>query len=204
MPKITEATELNSKNVAVYNNFKKQYNIFEEIIKYYGVTGDVAGQIAFMLNSEKFSDILGANTSILKNIVSISEISQSDNNDKLSKSFNLIVRNRNKFFLSGNNTSSSSKNDSDTNMITRLLIIYINAAIRNFSEEQLFNDNNSTLINIIDSFLGNLKINISNFMRKFEYEIEQDKDNKLIKIRLFEEPNILLDKIEITLNELNN
>ena len=192
-------TLFNSKHMAIFRSYKKQYNIFEEYITTYDIIGDIAGLIISSLNAGNYNGIVGGRNS-LKNIISINEFTKSESEALFEQSYNIISRNRAQFFIDGNYTTVADKNPIDSSMTIRLLIVYIIKTMENFSNEEISNEIDEKFERRLKITLNNLKKSVKKYLKDFDYEYEII-DTK-IKIYLYIAPEKLIDTLEFTVGEI--
>ena len=191
-------TLFNSKHIAVFRSYKKQYNIFEEYIIEYDVIGDIAGMIVDNLNNGNFNSIVGARNS-LDNILSVNEFTKEEIDALFVQSYNVISRNRDSFYINGNYTTKEDKNPIDSAMTTRLLIVYIIKTTETFLDDELSTELDENFENRLQVYFNSLKRTVRKFMQDFDYEYEINDNN--LTIYLYLAPEILLDTLEFTIFE---
>ena len=195
-------TDFNSKNVAFFYNYKRQYNIFDESVSTYGITGDVAGSIVEKLNNDEFIKYFGVRNSSLKNILMINEFSDTLQHTYKNLSYNLIQRNQETFYIDGNYTTIANKNPLDTNMVMRILVIVIKKWVVDFMDNEIGKNMDKNMENRVYTFMDSVSQTVKPFLNTFSYDVKFNPGQYIVEINVLIEPSILLDTMVFKIDEI--
>jgi len=186
-----------------FKNKKTQLNKFTDVIEEYGITGDVAGVIVNKLNRETFEEVSGQTKSSLKNILSIDEYTYAEKLELEQAYTNIIERVGDDYFIHGNYTNETDKSLIQSNLNTKLLILYIHKGLKKFFDNIISrNYERDVLLRLVNDKMIEVTNSVKNYLTDFTYSIDYDDNSKELYINLYEQYNKQIDRFYINITEL--
>jgi len=186
-----------------FKNKKTQLNKFTDVIEEYGITGDVAGVLVNKLNRETFEEVSGQTKSSLKNILSIDEYTYAEKLELEQAYTNIIERVGDDYFIHGNYTNETDKSLIQSNLNTKLLILYIHKGLKKFFDNIISrNYDRDVLLRLVNDKMIDVTNSVKNYLTDFTYSIDYDDNSKELYINLYEQYNKQIDRFYINITEL--